>query len=83
MSVLRGWLAGVAATVRRHCVNAGIPNIIVGQEMNDCWSSLEERVPLAERGPILTFPLGILLLVIVSNGLTLLGISTSLVQRAY
>jgi simple sugar transport system permease protein len=72
-----GFLSGVAAIVHAAIVQSAIPNIIVGQEMNVIAAVfLGGAGVFGGKGTIIGAFLGILLLAIVSNGLTLLGIST-------
>jgi simple sugar transport system permease protein len=72
-----GLLSGVAAIVHAAIVQSAIPNIIVGQELNVIAAVyLGGASVFGGSGTIPGTFLGIMLLAIVNNGLTLLGISS-------
>ncbi|MGE5605560.1 MAG: ABC transporter permease [Bacteroidota bacterium] len=72
-----GLLSGIAAIVHVSIVQSAIPNIIVGQEMNIIAAVFIGGASVfGGAGTIIGSFLGIMLLAIVNNGLTLVGISS-------
>lgn len=72
-----GLLSGIAAIVHVSIVQSAIPNIIVGQEMNIIAAVFIGGASVfGGAGTIIGTFLGIMLLAVVNNGLTLAGISS-------
>jgi simple sugar transport system permease protein len=72
-----GVLAGIAAIVHASIVQSAIPNSMVGQELNVIAAVfLGGASVFGGSGTVIGTFLGIMLLAIVNNGLTLLGISS-------
>ncbi|NLY30914.1 MAG: ABC transporter permease [Firmicutes bacterium] len=72
-----GVLAGIAAVVHAAIVQSAIPNSLVGQELDVIAAVfLGGASVFGGAGTILGTFLGILLLAVVNNGLTLLGVSS-------